>query len=448
MVFGRWFLLAACLLPASCAKPPPERDRPRTIIVSGDTAGRIVPCGCATNQSGGLPRRATFLEERRKREDIVVVDVGGASGGTTPYDRLKFEAILRGEAAMGVVAHNIGRAEAQWGVEELRRLRDRRDLSPDGTPVPWISANTTDAEGKPFVEPAKTVVLGDRRVLFLGVLSQTFATETVRATPPRQAVLNVLRHHAGRYDHAVVLAYVPEEELRELAESLPEIDAVVGGPTGQPVPPQHPTGRTLTSSATSQGKFLVALSLPAERDQAAGRSPGPGVLRGEIVELDERYADDPTQVENLRAFYAVLEQRDLAPQDTPFGAVPGPPSEAWAGSKACQNCHEEEYRVWKASRHAGAWDSLVRREARYDPDCQRCHVTGYGRPGGFETVALSAERRDVGCESCHSGAAEHVAKTSVPTPTARRAREQCVSCHDRENSPRFEEATYWNQIEH
>ena len=73
------------------------------IVVSGDTAGWIVPCGCTANQSGGLARRARFVADQSDHE-VVLLDAGGAPAGTTPYHRVKFEAILRGEMAMGIAA--------------------------------------------------------------------------------------------------------------------------------------------------------------------------------------------------------------------------------------------------------------------------------------------------------------------------------------------------------
>src|SRR5438270_12409867 len=54
------------------------------IVVSGDTSGWIVPCGCTSNQSGGLSRRGSFVKELRRRADVVVLDAGGAPGGTAP----------------------------------------------------------------------------------------------------------------------------------------------------------------------------------------------------------------------------------------------------------------------------------------------------------------------------------------------------------------------------
>lgn len=425
-------LLLTMILIAGCERR--GAPQPVTIIVGGDTAGWIVPCGCTSNQSGGLPRRATFVDDRRNEGAVVVVDVGGAPGGTTPYDRLKFEAILQGEAAMGVVVHNLGRAEVELGVDELRRLHDELQ-------TPWISANTTDRAGNPLAEPARLVESGGRRLLFVGVLSQQYQSETVRVSPPRQAVLSVLKDNEGKYDRALVLAYVPEDELRELAENLPEVDAVIGGPTGQPVPPCYPQGYVLTTSATKQGKYLAVLTFPPANES----SPR---MQGEIVEMDERFADDPAQRENLDRFYAVLQKRELSPEETPFVERNGSTSDSVAGEKTCADCHEDEYRVWRNSRHARAWQSLAEQPARHDPDCQRCHVTGYGLPGGFETLSRSPDRVNVGCESCHGGSEKHCKKTETKTSLSGRMKDQCLRCHDRENSPLFDYDVYWPKIRH
>src|SRR5712692_883662 len=75
--------------------------RPIRLLVSGDTAGWIMPCGCTSNQSGGLLRRGAFLKEQCEGADVGLLDAGGAPGGTAPYQRLKFEAILKGEKEMG-----------------------------------------------------------------------------------------------------------------------------------------------------------------------------------------------------------------------------------------------------------------------------------------------------------------------------------------------------------
>lgn len=425
-------LLIAVALAVGCRPDAASELGRLTIVVSGDTHGWIVPCGCASNQSGGLLRRANCIERLRGDAEAIVADAGGAPAGVSAYDRLRFEAILRGEQTMGVAAHNIGGPEARLGAEYLRRIA--RELN-----VPFVSANVADAEGKPLAEPVRIVEAAGRRVALLGVMSETFATGDLRVAPPRQAVLDALHALTDAYDAAILLAYVPEDELRALAAELPELDAVVGGPTGQPVVPKT-LGPTLVTSATNKGKFLACLDVPA--------SPGPWSAR--IVELDGTFADDPIQAANLKRFYEELDRRDLAAEETSFTdpLVAGQPGYRIAGSESCRKCHEEDCRVWDASKHTQAWKSLLAKGAHVDPECQRCHTTGYGLPGGFVSVRRSPDRVNVGCESCHGPSQAHVDDEEVGTGWLGTAKSHCTTCHDLENSPEFELEHYWQEIRH
>jgi hypothetical protein len=402
------------------------------MIVAGDTAGWLAPCGCTTRQSGGLARRATLVAQARTEGAVLVADVGGAVAGHAAYDRLKLAAILEGERAMGVAAHNLGAAEAALEPDSLRRLIAEER-------VPLISANLRSADGTRVAEPLRLVTAAGRRVALVGVLSPRYAGPW-RVDPPRDAVLEALRTVAGRFDHLIVLAYLPVDELRELAASLPEADVVCGGPTGQPLPPQ-PIGPVLLASATNMGKFV------ARFDIAAG-SRG---WKGRIVELDERFADDRAQLENLARFRGELARLDLTPAQTAFRplslAVP-PPDYRLAGNAACRECHVEDCKLWEQSRHARAWQSLERGRAQPDPACQRCHTTGYGLPGGFASVRRTPDRVQVGCESCHGPSQAHVTDAKRPTTYHGRAQDQCLACHDRENSPKFQYAAYWGTIRH
>src|SRR5260370_27929813 len=56
-----------------------------SLVVTGDTDGWIVPCGCTSNQSGGLLRRGSYVSRILEREGgsaagLVLADVGGAPG--------------------------------------------------------------------------------------------------------------------------------------------------------------------------------------------------------------------------------------------------------------------------------------------------------------------------------------------------------------------------------
>src|ERR1700745_4371010 len=65
-VRSRRLVAAVCVLGAGLALAAwrargagGDADHPLVLVVSGDTAGWIVPCGCTSNQSGGLLRRGS-----------------------------------------------------------------------------------------------------------------------------------------------------------------------------------------------------------------------------------------------------------------------------------------------------------------------------------------------------------------------------------------------------
>src|SRR5579872_4505235 len=73
----------------------------------------------------------------------------------------------------------------------------------------------------------------------------------------------------------------------------------------------------------------------------------------------------------------------------------------YVGSKSCQKCHYKEYSSWQKTKMALAFNSLkpnqaleARKKANLDPAkdytkepaCIVCHVTGYGKPGGYPAL--------------------------------------------------------------
>jgi hypothetical protein len=412
----------------------PQAAQAISLIVSCDTAGWIVPCGCSTKQAGGLLRRGALIDRTAKTAAVIIADVGGAAAGTSPYDIAKFEAILQGELAMGVMAHNLGEAEIKLGREQLHRLSSE-------TKAPFVSANAkgTDAALAP---PLVIVERGKTRIALVGVVSPTYATPEIAVSDPMSAVLKVLADHHGQFDSAVVLAYLPTDELEALARSLPEVDLVIGGPTRQSIEPRQ-VGPVVLAAATNKGKFV------ARFNTLAGNSPLN--WRGEIVELDDAWSDDPAQVANLTEFRKRLGERDFTADETSFVgslATDLPTDYCVAGTDTCIKCHTTDNDLWHDSTHATAWQTLEKAQhgAHVDSYCQQCHTTGYGLPGGFASIGRSPERVNVGCESCHGPSLAHAKEPREHTTLA--AREQCLRCHDRENSPQFSFDEYWPKIEH
>jgi hypothetical protein len=403
------------------------------LVASGDTAGWLTPCGCSSNQSGGLLRRATYLGNIEETAEIVLVDVGGAAAGNSTYDRLKFEAILSGELAMGLAVHNLGASEAALGPEYLREVAKRLH-------VPFISANLRDAAGKRVTEPYHMIRVCGRKLAIVGVLAMQFQSAGCRISEPRQAVLDLLAEIREKYDSLIVLAYLPEAELRAFAAELPEADLVIGGPTGQCLAPVK-VGPLQLASATNKGKFLV--SFTAEPNAASLK------WTGGVLEMTEKYSDEAEQTKNVTAFRERLAAKDLSAEQSglgPLSTITFPKQFQIAGSARCQECHAAEFKQWESSSHHHAFETLTSKGAQMDSYCQRCHVNGFGWDGGFVSAKKAVGHTHVGCEDCHGPSLPHVSNAKIKTPLA--AKEQCALCHDHENSPEFEYGKYWPKIAH
>jgi hypothetical protein len=414
------------------------------ILVSGDTEGTLIPCNCLAAQPGGLARRGEIVRTARSSGAVLYADLGNAGGGDSPYDRFKFETILRGELAMGVAAHNIGPAEVKLGPAELHRLA--RELK-----APFVSTNVRDAEGRPLAEPLRLVNIAGRRIAVLGVLSTQYATDAVKVVDPAEAAAAALAENTPRYDALLVLAYLPADELTALAARLPE-KAVVVSPSGSDDAPGE-SRKPLAGAVGRGGRSLVRIEF-AKDDRDRWTASEVGVPAG--------LPEDAVQLANLDKYHRQLEERDFQPQDTDF-VIPLPAEFASthrvAGTNSCRQCHAQECAGWDTSRHARAWQSLADRGMHFDPACQRCHTTGFGWEGGFASGKQSLGRDSVGCESCHGPSLAHVIDRvanlagrpfdgSPPIRTPLVASGQCVHCHDAENSPGFDYESAWARIKH
>jgi hypothetical protein len=102
----------------------------------------------------------------------------------------------------------------------------------------------------------------------------------------------------------------------------------------------------------------------------------------------------------------------------------------YIGVKGCQDCHGELVSGWQKTQHARAFDDLKKSKQEGLPDCQRCHVIGYGETGGFIDYDLTPELVNVQCEECHGAGKVHAAdpgeKGSI---IAKPGEQKCRKCH-------------------
>ena len=419
-----------CLMLLGCSSGSNEV----TLFVSGDTQGWITPCGCASNQSGGLPRRGSVIRSAAESSAVIYLDAGGTAAGVGPYQSLKFQSVLEGMQAMGLELHNIGASETRFSPQELNQLAAE-------TGVQWVSANLVAADGTAVGVRSQELKRGAMTMRVIGIIDpQLVDNQQWNAQEPVQAVLRELESSTARVN--VVLAYFDEGGLRQLAESLPEVDYIIGGPTGQCMAPTK-IGPVTALSVTNKGKFLGRIKLVTEEK-------GFRELQANIVEVSSDLPEAQPQLTNLETYHARLADKDFTPQESQLVAAHladvAQSGYSVAGSAACKVCHQLDDQVWHSSKHSHAFEVLVTKNSHFDPHCQQCHTTGYGLDGGFLNVAQSRARIHVGCENCHGPSQAHVEDPRKKTPF--QAKEQCIRCHDHENSPAFDLPSYWAKIVH
>jgi hypothetical protein len=120
-------------------------------------------------------------------------------------------------------------------------------------------------------------------------------------------------------------------------------------------------------------------------------------------------------------------------------------AKGYSGNDNCGVCHESEHATWMLTKHARAFDTLVKHGQAANPECVSCHVVGYAQAGGFEDAIATPYLENVGCETCHGLGGPHLAPEIVKVvdyaPT-------CAPCHDAKHSLGFDYATFLPRISH
>jgi nitrate/TMAO reductase-like tetraheme cytochrome c subunit len=79
----------------------------------------------------------------------------------------------------------------------------------------------------------------------------------------------------------------------------------------------------------------------------------------------------------------------------------------YVGIDKCKICHTSQFKDFQERRFDKAWKVLKMRGKEKDPECVKCHVTGYGEPGGFVNEEATPHLKYKQCESCHGPGSTH-----------------------------------------
>ena len=126
-----------------------------------------------------------------------------------------------------------------------------------------------------------------------------------------------------------------------------------------------------------------------------------------------------------------------------LAASPAPAAQRYLGSKACAECHPDQYANFsKFAKKAHSSNSVKimapKLTAEEVKGCYACHATGYGKPGGFVSLEKTPHLADAGCEVCHGPGGEHAdAGGDVTLIRRKMAMKECEVCHNAERVKNF-----------
>lgn len=431
-------------LAALGSTPAPLRDPDHLIVLSTtDVKGKTSPCGCHTPK-GGMARRASFADSiRAEHGQVVLLDAGGfypeidAQAEAGPF-------LMHTMRTIGTAAANVSEKELRFGYAALRAAQRASGL-------PLVSANLWDKRTrKPAFAPWLLVPAGRVKVGVFGLTSAAVdlgpARDSLQVEDPEAAATRTVEELRKKGATVIVLlSQLGRVESEDLVTTVEGIDVVI---TGRNVPMLQ-RGRMIKNTVAcyggEQGWYVGVTKLALDARGAVGSGENDMVMLGPEVE------GQPAMLNAVRVFEDALNDRlrRLEKERAAASSAASSPDEETAehflGADFCARCHKAEYDQWRTTPHARAWQTLVDEKKDATPECVRCHVVGYGGPGGFRTGEDAPRLANVQCENCHGMGTAHEAYAS---PARAVPELVCRGCHDSTTSPAFDFAKYRPHILH
>jgi hypothetical protein len=435
--------VGACVLAAAggaggflgCA-PPEDRDpvpRETPVLLFGTSLdGVLAACGCPGNPAGGFAKRQGLVERyRSNRRHVLLVDAGDLFPLRRTDAKVKYVALAAARAGYDAVA--LGEQELLLGADRLRRLRAEHGL-------PFVCSNVLDADGEPVVARHLVRDVGPLKVGILAVVAdRTYGFPPVewrkgyRVEPPVEAARREARLLAA-CDLVVAVSHQPLVDTRDLARQVPGLDVVLSGHDPITFAEPERAGDAVIVAAGDYGRIMGALAFERGEDGGWRFDFERTTLSARIPNAD--------WVEGL--YWKYVDEADV-PVPAAWDTVVPPIFET---AESCARCHPVQYKGWKETPHAHAYEVLEEAGRAGDPECLLCHTMGAGRSGGFESMRRTPELGRVTCQACHVVTSRHVEFREEADPRILINSRLCMSCHGPVQSPKFDYYVYKPKILH
>lgn len=403
--------------------------RPDTItfLITGDTQGYLVPCGCRVVPAGGLARRASLiriLEKNKRNGRVVPVEITHGFA-----DRGPGREILNREMGDFFNRHRylvgIGGYDLLLGKKRLNAYCGKgAECFLAGNPA--FQGSKEYRVGGWGIGPIGPEGARLRLVFLAGSVSGGVALPD-----PVEALKKEIKAHPA--DGYVVMGQFSPETISGIVETRAPIIAVAGQWMSTITSiPQEAKDRVVVYIG-DRGRRASVLKVSRLVDKW---SVLPSIFYlGKNVPSDKKVEGEVSRVlkkvNEVNASALANSSRESAGSD------------GYVGAKECGRCHTRQYDFWKKTRHSSATSDLSIDHQENNPACLECHSTGLGKDGGYpqKSVDLSG----VQCEACHGPGGKHPGKKKMVKPELDKT---CATCHTHRDSPSFNAEGYWRLVKH
>jgi hypothetical protein len=369
---------------------------------------------------------------------VIHVNAGDLMGKRQLVEKEQSRFLCEVTGTFGLDAIGLGEMDLNYGLDFLQEMASTHGL-------PFVNANVKDPETGELVFPPYVVV--ERAGLRFGITSvldpvQKIVTMSARdpvftVEDPLSTLRNLIPEMRKEVDTVILLSHMDDRNSEQMLKDLEGVDIVVMGHTYRALKTEKVIGGAVVLAAVYEGRFIGRSDLELDAD---GKVQAFAI---EVTSLDEAIADDPVVLEKVEQFKTHLKDFRLTLRGD-HQPVKGSEKEQFLTERVCAKCHADSWQAVKVSAHQAAFASLQKKGQGYNPDCLVCHVVGYEYKNGYDDYPPFNRLGNVQCEACHGYGTQHARDGSM----LKMARESCTACHDKENSPEFDYATYWEQIKH
>ncbi|MGH7542358.1 MAG: bifunctional metallophosphatase/5'-nucleotidase [Gemmatimonadota bacterium] len=272
------------------------------VLHTGDTYGYFDTCGCRSDSTGGLAKRAWVIDSLRRSTDapILVFDTGDFSGGKNEVGAEMGRTISEAMELMAYDAITLGEWDLNHGPAFLRSILETADAR-------WVHTNY-DVVGLEDLGDRTLVLERDgRRIGVIGLYNPTILlTGAMRDSVVVEDIVESARRAVDELrsqdvDLVVALSHLSYKGSRALAEFVPGIDLILSGHGGKTLTaPEEVTPETWVAAAGDLGRWVART-----RVELGSEPVGVEAVEGDLIVMVPSLPNDP----RLDPLFARYEER-------------------------------------------------------------------------------------------------------------------------------------------